>query len=72
MIKISLMQFEPVWEDVPANLLRAGNLINQLEEKTDLILLPEMFSTGFSINTRKICTEKNKVEAVEWMHQQAQ
>ena len=69
---VSLVQYAPVWEDVQNNLLRLGNMIQPLAGKTDLILLPEMFSTGFSMNTGKICSEENNVAALQWMQGQAQ
>jgi predicted amidohydrolase len=49
-LRITLIQTDILWEDVPANLDRFGHLIERIKEPTDLILLPETFNTGFSID----------------------
>ena len=49
-LRISIIQFDQAWENIPANLQHIENLLKGLPE-TDLILLPEMFHTGFSMNT---------------------
>ena len=54
------------------NLSRLDSVLRPLEGKTDLILLPEMFPTGFSMNTGKICSEKNISDVLQWMQKQAQ
>ena len=71
-LAISLVQYSPVWEDVSGNLSRLSRIVSQLEGRGDLILLPEMFSTGFSTNTNVICTPKNQSTVLEWMRQTAQ
>ena len=70
--RVSLVQFDPKWEDVEYNLSRLGSLMQPLVGKTDLIVLPEMFTTGFSMNTNKICSTNNYNETTQWMKQQAQ
>jgi predicted amidohydrolase len=50
-MKITLIQDTIVWADIKANLLQTENKLQQLSDKTDLIVLPEMFTTGF-------CTEQ--------------
>jgi omega-amidase len=49
-LKLTLVQADLAWEDPEANLSHFEQLIGGLSESTDLILLPEMFSTGFSCN----------------------
>lgn len=49
-LRISIIQMDQAWENIPANLKHIENLLEGLPE-TDLILLPEMFHTGFSMNT---------------------
>jgi len=49
-LKITLIQSELVWEDIDSNLTGFDNKINAIEEDTHLIVLPEMFSTGFTMN----------------------
>jgi len=54
-LTISLVQANLVWEDADANLQKLDALIIPLE--TQLIVLPEMFSTGFSMNPEKLAGE---------------
>jgi predicted amidohydrolase len=54
-LHIGLVQTSLVWEDVDANLQRLETLI--LPMQTDLIVLPEMFSTGFSMDPEKLAAE---------------
>jgi len=48
-LRISLVQVDIFWEDKERNLERYGNLLKGLSGKSDLAVLPEMFSTGFSM-----------------------
>lgn len=51
-MRAHLVQFDIAWEDKAANLKTARDLISGADpQKDDLILLPEMFDTGFSLNT---------------------
>ena len=70
-MRICLVQFAPRWEDVRFNLSRLENMIRQWAGKTDLIVLPEMFPTGFSMNTDVICNGDIYRETAQWMQQQA-
>ena len=45
-MKVSLIQMDPVWENPSKNREKAENLIRKASG-ADLIVLPEMFSTGF-------------------------
>ncbi|MDR2145770.1 MAG: nitrilase family protein [Tannerella sp.] len=48
-LRISLVQSDIVWEDIAANIRHAGDLLQNLRGKTDVAILPEMFSTGFTL-----------------------
>ena len=48
-LRISLIQADIAWEDTQANLAHFGELLHQLPA-TDIVVLPEMFSTAFSSN----------------------
>ena len=54
------------WEDKAANLSMFEKKINSIEEKTEIVVLPEMFSTGFSMNPEKLA-ETMDGETVQWM-----
>jgi omega-amidase len=51
-LTISLVQSSLVWEDPKANLEAFGKKLQSLPQ-TDLVLLPEMFNTGFTMDTKK-------------------
>jgi predicted amidohydrolase len=48
-LRISLVQSDIVWEDIDKNISHVGDLLKGLKGKTDLAVLPEMFSTGFTL-----------------------
>ena len=52
-MKVSIIQTNLFWEDREKNLAHFDNLINRITEPTDLIILPEMFTTGFSMNPER-------------------
>jgi len=46
-MRISLIQDTIIWADKSANLKKTGEQLAALAGKTDLVVLPEMFTTGF-------------------------
>lgn len=51
-MRAHLVQLNITWEDKPANYRRVERLLSQAQiSEGDLIVLPEMFDTGFSLNT---------------------
>lgn len=73
-LKVTIIQANLIWENKMENLQRFSYLIKNIREETDLIILPEMFTTGFTMNAaslaesmdddsfrhmRKWATEKN-------------
>ena len=69
-LKISIIQSKLHWENAEANRSMFSAKIENIEEKTDLIVLPEMFSTGFSMNAEKLA-EPNNGETLKWMINEA-
>jgi predicted amidohydrolase len=67
---VTYIQTELVWENVQANLEMLDNKIKAIENPTDLIVLPEMFSTGFSMNPAGLA-ETMLGSAVTWMKEKA-
>lgn len=67
-LSVSLIEFDIEWENPQANL---EFLDEQLEKiSTDLVILPEMFTTGFSMNAEKIAEEPFG-RTYEWMKSKA-
>lgn len=49
-LSISLVQSHILWEDKVGNLEHYGELLRHIDEKTDIAVFPETFTTGFSMN----------------------
>ncbi len=64
-MKISIIQTHLIWENPAANLSHLDELISAIEE-TELIVLPEMFSTGFTMNPAAVAEEMSG-STVMWM-----
>lgn len=65
-LTITTIQTNLVWENKAANLQSIERKIIDLEEKTEVVVLPEMFSTGFSMQPR-LLAETMDGETVQWM-----
>lgn len=65
-LTITTIQSNLHWENIPANLAMFEQKINSIEEQTEIVVLPEMFSTGFSMNPEKLA-ETMDGETVKWM-----
>ncbi len=65
-LTFTLIQTKLFWEDKIANLQMLEQKINSIEEKTEIVLLPEMFSTGFSMQPEKVA-ETMDGKTIEWM-----
>jgi omega-amidase len=53
-MKIAILQSSLFWENTTANRKYFDEKINAITEKVDLIVLPEMFSTGFTMNAAAV------------------
>ncbi|MGV3630536.1 MAG: nitrilase-related carbon-nitrogen hydrolase [Bacteroidota bacterium] len=69
-LKITLVQCSQYWEDKAQNLGHMEILLSKVPE-TDLILLPEMFHTAFSMNAQDLAENCENSEALTWLKQQA-
>jgi predicted amidohydrolase len=49
-LKVTLVQANQIWEDKSANFSNYLRLIESINEPTDLVVFPEMYDTGFSMN----------------------
>jgi len=70
MLKITIFQAYLFWENIDKNLQNIELRLSTIKEKTDLILLPEMFNTGFTMNVKNL-SERMNGKTMEWMHKQA-
>lgn len=65
-LKIVLIQTDIFWENVAANLAILEEKIWNISNDFDLIILPEMFNTGFSMNP-KTFSEPSNGHTTKWM-----
>ena len=65
-LTITLIQPNLFWEDKKANLEMLQKKIESISEKTEVAILPEMFSTGFSMRP-EIFAETMNGETMQWM-----
>lgn len=65
-LRVTLVQAQLEWENKAANLAYFEHRLEQLSEPTDLIVLPEMFSTGFSMQPNHLA-EPMQGPTLEWM-----
>lgn len=65
-MKVAIIQSDLVWENPKANRLHFDEKINSITDNIDLIVLPEMFSTGFTMNPASVA-ETMEGETVNWI-----
>lgn len=71
-MKVTIIQTHLFWENREKNISHFDNLISTIKkEETDLIVLPEMFTTGFTMNPEKNAEPANG-ETLQWLKQKAQ
>ncbi len=52
-MKVTTVQSDIIWGDIKTNIDIFSDIIRNIEEDTDLIILPEMFTTGFIMHPDK-------------------
>ncbi|GAA3986910.1 amidohydrolase [Mucilaginibacter dorajii] len=68
-LKITVFQGYLFWENTDKNLQNISlRLSGGIREKTDLIILPEMFSTGFTMDAERLA-EPMDGKTMKWMHE---
>ncbi|MBR1515080.1 MAG: amidohydrolase [Bacteroidales bacterium] len=70
-LNIAYLQADLRWEDKTANLTHFGQLLEQVAPETDLILMPETFTTAFPVNP-KVFAETEEDPTMQWLKNQAQ
>lgn len=65
-LTITTIQTKLFWENKQANLRMLDEKIDSIPEKTEIVVLPEMFSTGFSMNADMLA-ETMEGDTVTWM-----
>ncbi|WP_170311745.1 nitrilase family protein [Pedobacter nototheniae] len=71
-LKVTVFQAYLFWENTDKNLQNLSLRLSMgVREKTDLIILPEMFNTGFSMQSETLAEEMGG-KTMQWMLQMAQ
>jgi predicted amidohydrolase len=70
-LKVTIVQTYLFWEDISKNILHFDSKLNELSEDTDIIVLPEMFTTGFIMNP-ELLAEEHGGAALQWMLKKAE
>lgn len=66
-MRVALIQMDIVWGNIQQNILNAERLIDSQE--ADLYVLPEMWSTGYSVHPERIAEDEDTSVALKWMRQ---
>ena len=69
-LKIAIIQSDLVWDQPDKNRLNFANKIMQIKQSVDIIVLPEMFSSGFTMNPENV-SETMEGETISWMKDMA-
>jgi predicted amidohydrolase len=69
-LKVALIQSSLVWEDPERNRENFSKKLDSVNGEVDLVILPEMFTTAFTMTPWNIAKEEGK-ETVKWMQREA-
>lgn len=69
-LKIALVQTDLHWKDKTANMAMLEEKLMNLESDVDLIILPEMFTSGFTMDAKEVAEPMN-FTTTKWMKQMA-
>ncbi len=69
-LRISTIQADLKWEDSLANLQHFDTFLQSESKEVDLIVLPEMFSTGFTMHPERVAYQAP--QTIDWMRSKAQ
>lgn len=65
-LNIALVQTTLFWEDKKSNLRKFDNIFSSIPDSTDIIIIPEMFSTGFTMSPEKFA-ENMSGDTFQWL-----
>lgn len=65
-LKVALIQSSLIWENPEKNRINFRKKINTISSDVDLIILPEMFTTGFTMKPQNLEIQEGEV-TLKWM-----
>lgn len=69
-LTLTIIQTDLSWENKAANLQRLKEKIESMEQRTEIVVLPEMFSTGFTM-APELFAETMEGDTIAWMKEMA-
>jgi len=71
---VCTVQYDVLWEDSKGNFGKIETLLSEITKSVDLIVLPEMFTTGFSMDAQRIAEkhDENDLASLQWMRKIAE
>ncbi|MGJ8665550.1 MAG: amidohydrolase [Patiriisocius sp.] len=69
-LKVTIVQSHLHWENPIANRQHFSEVFETIKEQTNVIVLPEMFTTGFSMNAETLAEETNGA-SLQWLQAEA-
>lgn len=69
-LNISCIQANLAWENIDQNLKHVEDQFKQLPKDSEMVILPEMFTTGFSMNSKQLA-EEMEGKSFQWMKNKA-
>lgn len=69
-LKVSLIQCNQIWEDKRGNLDYFEELLNNVQTPVDIVIFPEMFQTGYTMNVKEMA-ETMEGESIIWLKNKA-
>ena len=69
-LKVSCIQTDLAWEDIDKNLDMFSEKLKQIPNESELVILPEMFTTGFTMNS-KVLAENMDGKSFNWLKTKA-
>lgn len=70
-MKIALVQFSPVWQEKQKNIDLLTQKLENMDQTVDLVILPEMFTTGFTMSPQEVYDTPDGI-TLSWMQNMAE
>lgn len=72
-LTICTVQFDIIWENPEGNFSKLEKLFEDINQPIDLLILPEMFTTGFSMDAKHIAEKHDPktMDSLNWMRKMA-
>jgi omega-amidase len=70
-LQVAYIQYDIQWQNRAQNLATLDNYLDSLPKGTDLVILPEMFATGFSVSENSDLELASNSSTLQWMKENA-